>query len=124
MTLFSKAIVWAILSSLAALGAKADDIKASNALICGTADHARQFMAHHQDFQGALAKVNEPGAATNCLAATIAYIPGKAVDRVERKDGIYVVTEIMIVGVGTPYGMLASQPSLAYTVLKVDEESA
>ena len=34
------------------------------------------------------------------------------------------VTEIVIVGVATPYGMLAIEPSVVYTLLKVEEERA
>ena len=123
-----KLILWLILSSLLAFGAKAqqvttDEVKSSNALICGTADQAKSFVTLNQDFQRALATVNESGAESKCLAATIAYIPGKSMERVEHKDATYVVTEILMVGVGTPYGMLAVKPSVVYTVMKADEEA-
>jgi hypothetical protein len=45
-------------------------------------------------------------------------------ERVKSKDGSYDVTEILIVGVATPYGMLAIEPSVVYTLLKVTEEQA
>ena len=57
-----------------------------------------------------------------CLVAGIAYVSGKQIERVRSKDGSYDVTEIMIVGVATPYGMLAIEPSVVYTLLKVNEE--
>jgi len=124
-----KLVLWLVLSSLAAFGARANtapmaEVQAANALICGTADQAKRFVTLHPDFQRALDTVNETGTDSNCLAAVIAYIPGKALDRVEQKDATYVVTEILIVGVGTPYGMLKVEPSVVYTVLKVNEETA
>jgi len=45
-------------------------------------------------------------------------------DRVRNKDGSYAVTEILIVGVATPYGFLPIEPSVVYTLLKVTEEKA
>ena len=44
--------------------------------------------------------------------------------RVRNKDGSYAVTEILIVGVATPYGFLPIEPSVVYTLLKVAEEKA
>lgn len=133
MNVFSKLVLWVVLCSLLAFGAKAQglqqqepqqDVQAANTLICGTADHAKRFVTLNQDIQRALAEVNDSGRSSSCLMAAIAFIPGKQVDRVAHKDGTYAVTEILIVGVGTPYGMLATEPSVVYTVVKVSEEAA
>jgi hypothetical protein len=126
MKLLSKLILWMFLSLMLALGAKAAEVQASNALICGTAEQAKNFVATNQDLQRALTATVNDAAPTNshCLVAGIAYVAGKQIERVEHHDGTYMVTEILIVGVATPYGMLAIEPSVVYTVLKVNEEAA
>jgi len=138
MNLFTKAVVWVVLSSFVALGAKAGDVSATDVqagrlVICATAEKAQSFAAQNQDLQAAIANDDtktskDDGDASSarsaCLVAGIAYISGKQMERVSSKDGSYDVTEILIVGVATPYGMLAIEPSVVYTLLKVNEERA
>jgi hypothetical protein len=138
MNLIAKVIVWLVLSLFAALGAKADDarsqqnVQAARMVICSSAEKAQLFAAQHQDVQAAIAKdettsgkkKDAKGAGGACLVAGIAYISGKQLDRIQSKDASYHVTEILIVGVATPYGMLAIEPSVVYTLLKADEERA
>lgn len=130
MNVFAKVTVWVVLSAFAALGATArdtpsQDVQAARLVICGTAEKAQRFAAQHQDIQAAIADDNEASSAsTTCLVAGIAYISGKQMDRVRNRDGSYVVTEILIVGVATPYGFLAVEPSVVYTLLKVEEDAA
>ena len=129
MSLVTKVIVWIVLSLFAALGAKAEvpsrEVQAATLVICGSAEKAQRFAAQHQDIQAAIADDGQASSASaTCLVAGIAYIPGKQMERVQNKDGAYTVTEILIVGVATPYGMLAIEPSVVYTLLKVDEEAA
>lgn len=134
MNLFTKAVIWVVLSSFVAVGAKArdvtsKDVQAARLVICDTAEKAQHFAAQHHDLQAAIANDNASnktasGAANICLVAGIAYISVKQMDRVQNKDGPYDVTEILIVGVATPYGLLAIEPAVVYTLLKVDEEAA
>ena len=135
MNLVTKVIVWIALSLFAALGARAQDapaqeVQAGRLVICGTAEKAQRFAAQHQDLQAAIANddaatsKDASGASNACLVAGIAYVSGKQIDRVRSKDGTYDVTEILIVGVATPYGMLAIEPSVVYTLLKIEEEKA
>lgn len=135
MNLFTKVVVWFVLSSFVALGAKAreapsPDVQAARLVICDSAEKAQRFATQHQDLQAAIASDNAApskdasGASNACLVAGIAYISGRQMDRVRSKDGAYDVTEILIVGVATPYGMLAIEPSVVYTLLKVKEEAA
>lgn len=135
MNLVAKVIVWIVLSLFAALGARAQDapsrdVQAARLVICGTAEKAQLFAAQNQDLKAAIARddaaagKNAGDAANACLVAGIAYISGKPMERVSSKDGAYNVTEILIVGVATPYGMLAIEPSVVYTLLKVEEEAA
>ena len=138
MNLFTKVVVWAILSSFVAVGAKAQttapnasqDVQAARLVICSSAEKAHQFVTQYQDVQAAISNdetstgKDASGAASACLVAGIAYISGKPMDRVTSKDGSYDVTEIVIVGVATPYGILAIEPSVVYTLLKVDDKRA
>jgi hypothetical protein len=129
----SKLVLWLLLTSLLAFGAKAQEtgqtpareITTSQALICGSIENAKTFAMQNPDLARALTAVNDSAdAGSRCLMAPIAYIEGRQVERVERSDGTYAVTEIMIVAVATPVGMLAIEPSVVYTIRKVPEEAA
>jgi hypothetical protein len=131
----SKFVLWLLLSCLLAFGAKAQEasghetpaheVKASQALICGSIENAQAFATENADLARALAAVSDsPDTSSRCLVAPIAYIEGKQINRIERSDGTYSVTEITVVGVATPVGMLAIEPSVVYTILKVHEEAA
>jgi uncharacterized membrane protein YgdD (TMEM256/DUF423 family) len=128
MNVITKVIVWIVLSLFAALGARAQDVRSQDVqsaklVICGTAEKAQHFAARNQDIQAAIAADSAAGSTSApCLIAGIAYISGKQMDRVQNKDGSYAVTEILIVGVATPYGLFAIEPSVVYTLLKVAEE--
>jgi hypothetical protein len=135
MKLFAKIVIWLVLSAFLAAGAKAQqpdskDVQAARLVICDSAEKAQRFAAQHQNLQAAIANENEPtkkdsnGAPSICLVAGIAYISGKQMDRVQKDDASYDVTEILIVGVATPYGFLAIEPAVVYTLLKVDDEHA
>jgi hypothetical protein len=146
MKSISKLALWLLLTCLLAFGAKAQEprlesqaqspsqsqgqipaheIKASQVLICGSLENAKAFATQNPDLGRALAAVNDSAdAESRCLVAPIAYIEGQQVERIERSEGAYSVTEIMIVGVATPVGMLAIEPSVVYTIKKVHEEAA
>ena len=129
MNLVAKVILWLALSLFAAFGAKADnalpeDVQAGRLVICGSAEKAQLFASQNHDIQAAMADEKANGGSAPCLVAGIAYVSGRSMERVTNKDGAYVVTEIMIVGVATPYGMLRIEPSVVYTLLKVPEEAA
>lgn len=135
MNVAAKALVWIVLSSFVALGAKAGeardrDVQSARLVICSSAEKAQSFAAQNRDLQATIAnddqatKTDTSSPSSACLVAGIAYISGNKLERVQSKDGSYDVTEILIVGVATPYGMLAIEPSVVYTLLKVTEEQA
>jgi hypothetical protein len=134
MTRTAKAIVWVVLSLLAAFGAKADDLRSldvnaqdvqsAKLVICGTAEKAQHFAAKDHDIQAVIADDEASTASAPCLIAGIAYISGQQVDRVHNKGASYAVTEIVIVGVATPFGFMAVKPEVVYTLLKVEDEKA
>ena len=129
MNLVAKVVVWIVLSLFAVLGAKAhdapsQDVQAARLVICESAEKAQRFAAQNDDLQAAMTADKANSASAPCLVAGIAYISGRQMERVSNKDGSYDVTEILIVGVATPYGMLAIEPSVVYTLLKVNDEAA
>ena len=107
-----------------------NDVHVADGVICGTAEQAKSFVAHHPDDFASPGndvesrngdKMNDKD---ECLVAGIAYIPGKELDRVRHKDVTYAVQEILLVAVATPYGLQKVKPDLVYTIVKVDEEGA
>ncbi len=93
-----------------------------NVVICATAADAKNYATtHKQNIKSAIERETD---AKTCVVAKIAFMPGKQTDRIEDKDATYAVTEILIVAVSTPYGLLKMRPNLAYTLLRLHEEQA
>src|SRR5947199_6089857 len=95
---------------------------ADGVLVCATAADAKNYAALHKN--GIRNAIEGEVDAKACLIAKIAYVPGKQTERIEDKDTTYVLTEILIVAVKTPHGLLRMRPNLAYTLMPVDEEKA
>ena len=91
----------------------------ADVVICASAADAKTYATTHKDaIQNAIA-----GEITGkaCVVAKIVFLPGKESDRLEQKDATYAVTEITIVGVSTPLGVLGIAPNLAYTLLRLPD---
>jgi hypothetical protein len=95
---------------------------ADGVLVCATAADAKNYAALHKN--GIRNAIEGEIDAKACLIAKVSFLPGKQTERIEDKDTTYFVTEILIVAVKTPYGMLRMRPNLAYTLMPVDEEKA
>jgi len=95
---------------------------ADGVLVCATAADAKNYAALHKN--AIRSAIEGEIDAKACLIAKVAYLPGKQTERIEDKDTTYILTEILIVAVKTPYGMLRMRPNLAYTLMPVDEEKA
>jgi hypothetical protein len=92
----------------------------ADVVVCATAADARNYATTHKDvIQNAIADEITGKA---CVVAKVAFVPGKQSDRLEQKDATYAVTEITIVGVSTPLGVLGIPPNLAYTVLRLQDQ--
>jgi len=89
-------------------------------VICATAADARNYAATHKD--GIQKAIDGAIDGKACLVARIAFVPGKQSHRIEQKDATYAVTEITIVGVSTPLGVLGMPPNLAYTLLRLPDQ--
>ncbi len=115
----------ALLSSSSALAQREvqPGVKTADAvLICATAADAKNYAALHKN--AIRTAIEGEIDAKACLIAKVAFLPGKQTERIEDKDTTYILTEILIVAVKTPYGMLKMRPNLAYTLMPVDEEKA
>jgi hypothetical protein len=95
---------------------------ADGVLVSATAADAKNYATLHKN--AIRTAIEGEIDAKACLIAKIAFLPGKQTERIEDKDTTYVLTEILIVAVKTPYGMLKMRPNLAYTLMPVDEEKA
>jgi hypothetical protein len=124
MRVMSQILVSAALASLAlapSLCASAESVVTTdNVVICATAADAKNYAAlHKHDIKSAIERETD---AETCLVAKIAFFPGRQTDLVQDKNATYAVTEILIVAVSTPYGLLNIRPNLAYTLLRVPEQ--
>jgi hypothetical protein len=114
--LFSVCALWSPPASAQPAATLADVV------ICATAADARNYATMHHDAIQRAIEAERTGKA--CVVAKVVFVPGKQSDRIEQKDAIYAVTEITIVGVSTPLGVLRMPPNLAYTLLRLQDERA
>ena len=92
----------------------------ADVVICATAADAKTYATTHKDaIQKAIDSAIDGKA---CLVARIAFVAGKQSDRIAHRDATYAVTEIMIVGVSTPLGVLGIAPNRAYTLLRLQDQ--
>jgi hypothetical protein len=90
-----------------------------NVLVCATPADAKSYAAIHKDaIQSSIAGQADEKA---CLVTKVVFIPGQQSDRIEHSDATYAVTEILIVAVKTPQGVLRMRPNVAYTLMKLNE---
>lgn len=115
-------IVGAVLSVVLIAFADSQEVSTGDIVICATAADARNYAATHRDrIQTA---IDNEADDKSCLVAKIAFVPGKESDRLQQQDATYIVTEILVVAVSTPYGYLSIRPSPAYTLLKLGDKRA
>ena len=118
--LFGAALASLPLASSLSASAPQPAVMTDNVVICATAADAKNYaVAHQHDIKNAIDSQTD---AKTCVVAKIAFLPGEQTDRIEDKDATYAVTEILIVAVSTPYGLLKMRPNLAYTLLRLPEE--
>jgi hypothetical protein len=118
----SKFLIAAALSTLPVAFAQAEvqgEVTEDNVLVCATPADAMSYAASHK---GALQTSIASGADDKaCVATNAVFIRGKQGDRIEHSDATYAVTEILVVGVKTPRGVLRIRPNVAYALLRLNE---
>jgi hypothetical protein len=106
-------------SAFAQAEVTADEVAVDNVLVCATPADAKSYAASHKDaIQSSIAGQADEKA---CLVTKAVFISGQQSDRIEHSDATYAVTEILIVAVKTPYGVLRMRPNVAYTLMKLNE---
>ena len=126
MRTFSKVLFAATLSTLPSAFAQSAfaevqeaDMKEDSVLVCATAADAKSYAASHKNaVQSSIAGGAEEKA---CVITKVMFIPGKQGDRIEHRDATYAITEILIVAVKTPYGVLRMRSNVAYALLRLNE---
>jgi hypothetical protein len=118
----SKFLIVTALSTLPVAFAQAEmqvEPKEGDVLVCATPADAMTYAASHKDaLQASIAGGADDKA---CVATKVVFIPGKQGDRIEHRDATYAVTEILIVAVNTPRGILRTRPSIAFALLRLNE---
>src|SRR5690242_10917604 len=122
MRIFSNVLIAAALSTLPSAFAQAEmqaEPTEGNVLVCATRADAMSYAASHKNaLQASIAGEADDKA---CVASKIVFIPGKQGDRIEHSDATYAVTEILIVGVKTPRGVMRMRPNVAFALLRLNE---
>jgi hypothetical protein len=119
---FSKILIAAALSTFPGAFAQAEvqaEPMEDNVLVCATPADAMNYAASHKNaLQASIA-----GGANDkaCVATKVVFILGKQGDRIEHSDATYAVTEILILAVKTPGGVLRTRPNVAYALLRLKE---
>jgi hypothetical protein len=122
MRKFSNVLIAAALSILPGAFAQAEvqaDVKEENVLVCATPADAKSYAASHKD--AVQSSIASHAGEKACLVSKVFFISGQQSDRIEHSDATYAVTEILIVGVKTPTGVLRTRPNLAYTLMRLNE---
>jgi hypothetical protein len=122
MRIFSNALIAAALLTLPSAFAQAEmqaDPTEDNVVVCATLADAKSYAASHKD--GLQASIAGGAEDNSCVATKVVFIPGRQGDRIEYSDATYAVTEILIVAVKTPRGILRMRPNVAYALLRLNE---
>jgi hypothetical protein len=122
MRTLSKVLLAAALSTLPSAFAQAQaqvDVKEDKLLVCATAADAESYAVKHKD--AVQSSITDDAGEKACQVTNVVFIPGQQSDRIEHSDATYAVTEILIVAVKTPHGVLRTRPNIAYTLLRLNE---
>jgi hypothetical protein len=101
----------------------APEIEYGDALICHTRQDAEQLVAHFDGYETvALNAVNagERGS-DECGLATVAFVRGQELATVRSEDATFQITQILVVGVGSPTEFKYVVPAAFISLFKVKE---
>jgi hypothetical protein len=124
--MFTKAIAGALLSMVLAVPAPAQDIEIGSGIFCDTQQEMERFVALLDgDAQTAINAVNaEAKDPTACIAATIAFVRGAEVAKLESWNEAYHIVQVTVVGVLTEAGPRAIAPTTIYSIKRTEERGA
>jgi hypothetical protein len=111
----------ATVASFVGIATQVEDVATGTALVCANATDAKEYASIHRDsVQNAIESQTD---GKSCLVADVAFLTVKQSDRMRLNDATYVLTEILVIAIKTPFGYLSLDSSPAYTLVKVEERS-
>jgi hypothetical protein len=101
----------------------APEIEYGDALICQTQQDAKQLAAHFDGHESvALNAVNAGEQVSDeCGLVTVAFVRGRELATVRSKDAAFEITQILVVGVGTPTEFKYVVPAAFISLFRVKE---
>lgn len=106
---------------------RANDVQFAAGTVCDTAEQVTMFgsLYDSEGAEKAMAKVNEDAKDPQaCVAVQFAYVEVKRGAVIKIANRYWAVTEVQIVAVGTPQGLLPVQPQSFYTLLPAEGHPA
>jgi hypothetical protein len=113
----------ALLSLLACCPAHAQEYEHGTALLCDSQRQVERYVALFKgEERSAVEAVNTEAKDPNaCGMATVAFMRGPDLGTARNKDGAFQIVRILVVGVETPDGLRAVQPTPYFTAFEVLE---
>jgi hypothetical protein len=107
-------------------GAQEMEIQIGSGPICDTQKQTERLVALLDGgAESAIKLVNaEENDPTACVVATVAYVRGPQASIAHSKAGTYRIVKVLVLGLHTPNGILATAPAAYFTILKVEEQEA
>jgi hypothetical protein len=109
---------------LLAAPAAAQEISIGTGPICDTQKQTERLVTLlDSGAEAAIKVVNaEEKDPTACVVATVAYLRGPKLATAHSKAGTYQIIKVLVLGLHTPNGILATAPAPYFTIVKVDEQ--
>ena len=101
---------------------RAEAQEPAKGLWCDTPEQVSRFIELSRDPQAALITVNtEADKKDACILGYIVMFRGKKHGVVRDHEGLWEITEILVVAVGTPHGFMQIVPRVYFTAFKAEE---
>jgi hypothetical protein len=112
-----------LLSVLLCSPARAHEYEYGTALLCDSQNQVERYVSLYKgEQQSTIDAVNtEEHDPTACGLATVAFMRGPDPVTARNKENAFQIVRILVVGVNTPTGMRAVQPTAYFTVFEVVE---
>jgi hypothetical protein len=113
----------ALLSLLACCPAQAQEYEHGTAVLCDSQNQVERYVALFKgEEQSTVDAVNnEQKDPSACGLATVAFVRGPDLGTARNKDSAFQIVRVLVVGVDTPDGVRAVQPTAYFTVFEIVE---
>jgi hypothetical protein len=113
----------AVLAALSCASAQAADYDVGTSLVCDTQAQVERYIALFSgDPQTAIDAVNaEEHNPTACALVSVAYLRSSLIAVARNRDNAFEIVRILVVGIDTPDGVQAVEPSAYFSVFEIRE---